>query len=101
MTLQEFNRLLETTGYPVAFREFPVPQEPPFLIYVTPETDNFSADGKVYSRSQIVQVELYTKEKDESATEKVRTALADFYYTEEEGYIKSERVYMVAFRITL
>ena len=103
MTLEDFNTVLEGTGYPVAFRCFPkeTSHNPPFICYITPDSDVFSADGKTYHKAQNVQVELYTADKDETAEATVEEALADFYYTKEEDYIDSERIYMVAYNLTL
>ena len=80
---------LETTGYPVAFRNFPKNKivKPPFVCYVTPSTETFAADGRVYHSTQNVQVELYTNEKDLSAEQNVESALADFFYEKDETYI--------------
>ena len=103
MTLLEFNNLLESTGYPVAFRSFPKeePHEPPFICYITPGTENFAADGIVYHSNQQVQVELYTTDKDTTAEAKLEEALADFYYIKDEGYIDSEKVYMVTYSLII
>ena len=51
MTLGEFKELLETTGLPVAYYSFPENEAPslPFICYISPGTDNFSADGVVPS----------------------------------------------------
>ena len=36
---------------------------PPFITYLLPGSDNFSADGRVYFRISEVHIELYTDEK--------------------------------------
>ena len=52
MTLQELNKVLKGTGYPVAYSHFtsnsknPLPS-PPYIIYLCPYSSNFIADNKV------------------------------------------------------
>ena len=43
-----------------AQREAP---KPPFITYLTPGSNNFSADGRVYFPVTVVHLELYTDEK--------------------------------------
>ena len=38
--------------------------DPPFITYLLPGSDNFSADGKVYYKINDVHIELYTDAKD-------------------------------------
>lgn len=52
----------------------------PYIIYITPYSNNFKADGKVYSSSRHIQIELYTRHKDMDAEEKVEETLEAFYY---------------------
>lgn len=103
MTQKEFADLLETTGFPVAFYEFPKeePHNPPFICYLTPGSTQFGADGVVYFSSTNVQVELYTVQKDVEAEQKVENALASFYYLKDEGYLEKEKVYMVTYQLSL
>ena len=63
---------------------------PPFICWLIPETRNFSADGKVYFKSDKVDIELYTDEKDFELEERVEAALdaADLFWQKSEQYIK-------------
>lgn len=99
MTLAEIKALLETTGFPVAYRNFAKPQEMPFICYAIPENNNFAADGVVYYSAKHVQIELYTKLKDEKAEEKVEQALSSFFWEKSEEYIDSEKCYWVIYEI--
>lgn len=103
MTLEEFAKLLETTNMPVAFYEFPKeePHDPPFICYITPGASQFGADGRVYYSGIKIQVELYTLQKDLEAEKKVESALASFYFTKDEGYLDSEKMYMVTYQLSL
>ena len=79
MNLQELKKILEATGFPVAYSHFvesenePLPN-PPFIAYLVTYSSNFTADNKVYKSIENVQIELYTKRKDldaEAIVEKV------------------------------
>ena len=65
------------------------------------ETRNFSADGKVYFKSDKVDIELYTDEKDFELEERVEAALdaADLFWQKSEQYIKSENMYEVLYEV--
>lgn len=99
MTLKELNTLLKTTGYPVAYRSFKTPQTAPFICYLTAYRRNFSADGVAYSGADHVQVELYTKEKDQIAEGKVEKALSSFFWQKIETYIDSDSMYQIIYEI--
>ena len=51
--------------------------DPPFICYLLPGSDNFSADGRVYFRISEVRIELYTDRKDPGAEALVETVLDD------------------------
>ena len=53
MELKNIMKLLGGLGIPIAYHHFAEGEspEPPFLIYLTPGSHNFSADGIVYFRS--------------------------------------------------
>ena len=38
--------------------------DPPFICYLLPGSDNYSADGRVHFRISEVRIELYTDRKD-------------------------------------
>lgn len=101
MTLEDIAVLLETTGYPVAFQEWPEDAVPPmpYLVYLSPYTNNFAADGTSYFIVNHVQIELYTKLKDLEAEAKVESALASFYWEKTESYINTEKCYQILYEI--
>ena len=49
MTLEELAGMLEETGFPFAYDHFAEGEspDPPFICYLLPGSDNFSADGRV------------------------------------------------------
>lgn len=93
--------IIKEIGIPFAydhFAEWEAP-DPPFLCYLLPGSDNFSADGKVYHKISEVRLELYTDFKDLSSEQQVETALdaAGIFYNKTETWIDSEKLYEVLY----
>ena len=101
MTLEDVAVLLETTGYPVAFQKWPEGAVPPmpYLVYLSPYTNNFAADGTAYFIVNHVQIELYTKLKDPVAEGKVEAALSSLYWDKEQTYLDTEKCYQTIYEI--
>lgn len=101
MTLEEVAALLETTGYPVTFLEWPEGAVPPmpYLVYLAPYTNNFAADGTAYFVVNHVQIELYTKLKDPVAEGKVEQALSSLYWEKNTEYLDTEKCYQTIYEI--
>ena len=83
--MQDLMDLLSETGLPFAYDHFAEGEspEPPFITFLIPASDNFSADGVVYLKVDVVHIELYTDEKNPE--------------TEAEVWIESERLYEVLY----
>ena len=75
--MDDLVRLLEETGIPFAYDHFAEGEspDPPFICYLLPQSDNFSADGKVYLKVSSVNIELYTDSKDLSVEQKLEAVL--------------------------
>ena len=73
--------------------------DPPFICYLLPGSDNFSADGLVYHRLQTVHIELYTDRKDPEIETAVETVLDNnrIFYNKSEVWIPSEKLYEVIY----
>lgn len=101
MNLQELHSRLETTGMPVTYRKWAENAAPPLpnICYLVSNSNNFAADGKVYYRTNRVQVELYTKCKDLEAEAKVESALDSLYWEKTETYIEGEKCYQILYEI--
>jgi hypothetical protein len=100
MTLIELKRLLDQSGYPVAYNHFtatennPAPP-PPFIVYMAPSTTNFKADNRVYSKVNNVTVELYTNYKDLAAEQNLESLFDtnDIPWDADETWIESEKLF--------
>ena len=105
MTLEELAEMQEKTGFPFAYDHFAEGEspDPPFICYLLPGSDNFSADGRVYFRISEVRIELYTDRKDPGAEALVETVLDDagIFYNKSEAWIQSEKLYEVLYSMEL
>jgi len=98
INLKEF---LEQTGLPVVYHHWESPPDPPYIVYVFTDSENFGADDRVYARGDDYDVELYSDKKD-PVTEKILEDLFDEYdifYEKSEVWIESERMYEVIYEI--
>ena len=101
MTYEEIVEMAEETGLPVAYDHFAEGEspEPPFLIFLFPRSDNFSADGSVYVKIDVLHFELYTDEKQPDVEAAVEAVLDrhGIYYDKSEVWIAEERLYEVLY----
>lgn len=98
------DKLLEMMAeipFPSAYDHFAEGEspEPPFITYLLPRSDNFSADGKVYFRVTEVHIELYTDAKDPEVEAQVEAVLDEhgIFYDRTEVWIESEKLYEVLY----
>lgn len=99
--MERITAILNEIGISFAYDHFAEGEspEPPFICYLTPESDNFSADGGVYLKVAVVHIELYTNRKDPDAEAKVETALdaSGIFYDKTEVWIEGEKLYEVLY----
>lgn len=99
--MDELISILREIGIPFAYDHFAEGEspEPPFICYLLPASDHFSADGRVYYKVSGVNVELYTDTKDLSVEGKVEAVLDThgIFYEKSEVWIESERLYEVLY----
>lgn len=108
MTLKELKVILNgITGFDkkVAYRAFPAGEAPalPFICYTATSTDNFFADNKTYEVIQGIDIELYSKTKDETSEGLIEAALDtnNIGWNKDEEYIDSENVFEVIYSIEI
>lgn len=101
MTEMEVSEMIGSVGFPMAYHHFDEGEEPvkPYLVYLYPETDNFSADGTVYQGINKLDIELYTDKKELDAEKRVETVLKrhGFFYEKTETYLESEKMFEVLY----
>jgi hypothetical protein len=103
--MDELVAMLQEMGLPFAYDHFAEGEspEPPFICYLLPGSDNFSADGRVYFKINEVRIEVYTDRKDLAVESKVEAVLDDrgIFYNKSEVWIGSEKLYEVLYSFTL
>ena len=99
--MEKILSILNALGIPYAYDHFAEGEspDPPFLCYLFPGSDNFSADGKAYYKIDQVHMELYTDLKAPALENKVEEALdaAYIFYNKSETWIESEKLYEVLY----
>ena len=105
MTLNEIVEMLEETNLPIAYDHFAEGEspDPPFICFLFPGSDNFSADNVVYVALDELHIELYTDEKDPELEAGVEAILTEheLFWQKTEVWIESEKLYEVLYRMTV
>ncbi len=99
--MEKIATVLEKIGLPFAYDHFAEGESPnpPFICYLIPNSDNFSADGRVYYKINEIHIELYTDCKDWSAEQRIEAVLDQhgIFYEKSETWIESENFYEVLY----
>ena len=99
--MDDLLKLLEETGIPFAYDHFAEGEspDPPFICYLLPQSNHFSADGKVYLKVSNVHIELYTDSKDLAVEQELEAVLDGhgIFYEKTEVWIESEKLYEVLY----
>ena len=103
--MDEILTIMTEIGLPYAYDHFAEGEspEPPFICYLTPGSDNFSADGRVYYKIGQYHIELYTDVKAPELEEQVEAVLDGhgIFYNKSEVWIESERLYDVLYQFEI
>ena len=93
--------IMEALRLPFAYDHFAEGEapEPPFVCFLLPGSDNFSADGRVYFKITEVHIELYTDLKDPELESRLEAVLDEhgIFYDKTEVWIESEKLYEVLY----
>ena len=99
--MEELLQILSEMQIPFAYHHFAEGEavEPPFICYLLPGSNNFSADGKVYHKINEVHIELYTDLKDLAVEQQLEDVLDEheIFYNKSEVWIQSEKLYEVLY----
>lgn len=99
--MEELLQILNETQIPFAYHHFAEGEspEPPFICYLLPGSNNFSADGKVYYKINEIHIELYTDLKDLAVEQQLEDVLDEhgIFYNKSETWIESEKLYEVLY----
>lgn len=105
MTYDEITGMLEQTGLPLAYDHFKEGEAPapPFLIFLFPRSNNFSADGRVYQKIDELNIELYTDLKQPDVEAQLEAVLTqhEIVYNKSEVWIPDEKLYEVLYTMEI
>lgn len=103
MTHKEVMDLVEQINITSAYHHFAEGEvvNPPFLVYLYPSSNNFSADGKVYCKIHRLDFELYTDKKYTKLERQVEAVLDKhgLFYEKTEVWIEKEKLYEVLYEM--
>ena len=99
MTLEELKTRCKNAGFKYAYGLFKEPTEPPHLIAITVDTNNFMADNKVYYGTIPIQLDYTYTEKNLEEQEKIENEiLGDIAWNKTvETYLQDEDVWQVSY----
>ena len=93
--------IMQEIGLPWAYHHYAEGEspDPPFMLYLYPQSNNFGADNTVYSKGTEVYMELYTDLKDPELEEQIESILLShsIYWDKSEVWIESEKLYEVLY----
>ena len=101
MTYQEIASMIESMGLPFTYNSFPnnIAPDPPYIVFNYPQRDDFGADDINYVNIDVLNLELYTANKDFSLEKTVEAVLEEngFFYEKTETYIRQENLYQITY----
>ena len=105
MTYEKINDMMAEMGLPFAYHHFAEGEspQPPFLLFLSPGEDTFSADNVAYYSFKRLDIELYTDKKNPALEEEIEVVLTqhEIYFTKTESWIASEKMYEVLYEMTI
>lgn len=102
MSIKELIDLLDGYDVQCAFSHFSKPVTPPFMIYLSPSTNNFNADNVVYFVDKSLTLELYTRENtllQEEQLENYLTSNHVLWDKTSQTWIDEEKVMMSVYEL--
>lgn len=103
MSHEEVLKMVGEMRLPFAYDHFMEGEspEPPFLVFLYPKADNFSADGIAYYKINQLDIELYTDMKQPELEETIEAVLLKYgiFYGKSEVWIESEKLYEVLYEM--
>lgn len=103
MEYQEIAAMVAEIGLPYAYHHFAEGESPnpPFLLFLSPGENTFSADNEMYYSFKQLDIELYTDKKSPEMEKRVENVLRKYhiYYTKTEVWIESEKLYEILYEM--
>lgn len=103
MSYEEINEMMLEMGLLFAYHHFSESEspKPPFLIFLSPGENTFSADNLMYYSFKKLDIELYTDEKSPETEAEIESVLRHhhIFYNKTETWIESEKLYEVLYEM--
>lgn len=103
MTYSDIKGMVHAIGLPCAYDHFSPEDavDPPFVVWLLPESDPFAADDSVYFERTALHIELYTDVKNPTKEQMVEVVLREhgLFYTKSEVWISTEKMYEVLYQM--
>ena len=101
MTYKEIADMISSMGLSYTYNSFPnneAPQ-PPYIVFNYPEREDFGADNENYVNIDVLNLELYTSNKDFQTEANIEAVLKanGFFYEKSETYIRSENLFQITY----
>ena len=99
MTLEELKTRCENSGFKYAYGKFKKPTEPPHLVAITNDTDNFMADNKVFYNKTPIQLDYTYIDKNLEEQNKIENEILGNipWNKTDETYLQDEDVWQVSY----
>ena len=99
MTLEELKTRCENAGFKYAYGVFKKPTEPPHLIAICRDSDNFMADNKVYLKDIPIQLDYTYIDKNTEEQNKIEDIILSgiAWNKSDETYLSDEGVWQVSY----
>lgn len=99
MTLEELKTRCKNAGFEYAYGKFEQPTEPPHLVAITVDTNNFMADNKTYYTQTPIKLDYTYIDKNLEEQNKIENEiLSDVAWNKtEETYLENEQVWQVSY----
>lgn len=99
MTLEELKTRCENASFKYVYGKFEKATEPPHLVAITVDTDNFMADNKTYYTQTPIQLDYTYIDKNLEEQSKIENEiLSDVAWNKtEETYLENQKVWQVSY----
>ena len=101
MTYKEIADMIASIGLDYTYDFFPnnIAPQPPYIVFNYPQNNDFGADNKNYVSIDVLNLELYTSEKDFQTEASVEAVLEQngIFYEKTEAYIRNEHLYQITY----
>lgn len=103
MTYKEVASMVESFGLPYAYYQFPegTAQPTPFVVFFFRNSTDLYAENSNYQHKEVLNIELYTSEKDFDIEGMIEEFINDhgLTYYKEENYLNSEMMWQTAYEM--